>query len=278
MGLDLDRLKSILNQDHSYYGSMPAKYRTDSDIAPRACEIIASQFRRNMRVLDIGCGNGGTLLQNANRFDSALGVDNDTKHIELAENDRKTRQAGNVEFRLLDFLAERKALEPESFDFVYSERSPIGYDSFGVQAALRVLKPGGLIFCELIGELHHQEVKEVFGDHPRLSQTITVQDQMRVSMERNGVGIRFAANVIEKRIYPDVYEWLQFQCSIWAWGGGSLPRHDDPRLKLFAERNTTSSGEIVTTHHVAWVGGVKLSENPYPEFDQFQSHSKPHEK
>ena len=278
MELDLDRLKSILNQDHSYYGSMPAKYRTDSDIAPRACEIIASQFRPEMRVLDIGCGNGGTLVQNADRFDSALGVDNDSSHIELAEEALSTMKAGNVEFRLLDFLAEGESLEPESFDFVYSERSPIAYDSFGVQAALRVLKPGGLIFCELIGQLHHQEVKEVFGDHPRLSQTITVQDQMRVAMERNGVGIRFAANVIEKRIYPDVYEWLQFQCSIWAWGGGSLPRHDDPRLKLFAERNTTSSGEIVTTHHVAWVGGVKLCENPYPEFDQFQSHSKPHEK
>ncbi len=278
MDLDEDRLKSILNQEHSYYGSLPAKCRTDGNIAPRASEIIASQFRPKMRVLDIGCGNGGTLVQNADRFDSALGVDNDSSHIELAEEALRTTNAGNVEFRLLDFLAEGESLEPESFDFVYSERSPIGYDSFGVQAALRVLKPGGLIFCELIGELHHQEVREVFGGNTRLSQMITVQDQMRVSMERNGVGIRFAANVIEKRIYPDVYEWLQFQCSIWAWGGGSLPRYDDPRLRLFAERNAASSGEIVTTHHVTWVGGVKLSENPYPEFDQFQSHSKPHEK
>lgn len=265
MEIDQERLKSILNQEHSYYGSTPAKYRTDGNIAPRAREIIASQFHPEMRVLDIGCGSGGTLLQNANRIGSALGVDNDNTHIELAEKERETRQVRNVEFRLLDFLAEGNALEPESFDFVYSERSPIGYDSSGVQAALRVLKPGGLIFCELIGELHHQEVREVFGDRTRLSQTITVQDQMRVSMERNGVGIRFAADLIEKRIYPDVYEWLQFQCSIWAWAGGTLPSCDDPRLKLFAERNTTSSGEIETTHHVAWVGGVKLPENPYPE-------------
>ena len=87
---------------------------------------------------------------------------------------------------------------------------------------------------------------------------------MRVAMERNGVGIRFAADVVEKRIYPDVYEWLQFQCSIWAWGVGTLPRHDDPRIKLFAERNTTSTGEIETTHHVALVGGVRIPENSYP--------------
>ena len=43
---------------------------------------------------------------------------------------------------------------------------------------------------------------------------------MRVSMERSGVGIRFAADVFEKRIYPDIYEWLQFQCSIWGMGAG----------------------------------------------------------
>lgn len=265
MELDQKRLKSILNQDHSYYGSRPAKYRTDGNIAPRATEIIASQFHPEMRVLDIGCGNGGTLLENACRIDSALGVDNDPEHIELAEENRIARDVQNVEFRLLDFPTEGNALEPVSFDFVYSERSPIGYDSFGVRAALRILKPGGLIFCELIGELHHQEAREVFGDRTRLSQTITVQDQMRVAMERNGVGIRLAADVVEKRIYPDIYEWLQFQCSIWAWGGGSLPRYDDPRLKLFAERNTISSGEIETTHHVVWAGGVKLDENPYPE-------------
>lgn len=265
MEFDRDRLKSILNQEHSFYGSKPAKYRTDGHITPRASEVIASRFRREMRVLDIGCGNGATLLLNAERFGSALGVDNDPSHVELAEKGRAARQVQNVEFRRLDFLADGRVLEPESFDFVFSERAPIGYDSFGVRAALRVLKPGGLIFCELIGELHHQEVTEVFGDSIRLSQTITVQDQMRVSMERSGVGIRLAADVVEKRIYPDIYEWLQFQCSIWAWAGGTLPSCDDPRLKLFAERNTTSSGEIETTHHVAWVGGVKLPKNPYPE-------------
>ena len=107
MVLDEDRLKSILNQEHSYYGSRPAKCRTDSNIAPRASEIIASQFRPEMRVLDIGCGNGGTLVQNADRFDSALGVDNDPSHIELAEEAlRTTARQRNVEFRLLDFLAE----------------------------------------------------------------------------------------------------------------------------------------------------------------------------
>ncbi len=47
---------------------------------------------------------------------------------------------------------------------------------------------------------------------------------VRVAMERNGVGIRIAADMVS--------------------------------------RNATASGAIETTHHVVWVGGVKLAEPP----------------
>lgn len=40
---------------------------------------------------------------------------------------------------------------------------------------------------------------------------------------------------------------------------------------LFAERNTTPSGEIETTHHVVWVAGVKMTGDPYyQEFKHFE--------
>ena len=57
--------------------------------------------------------------------------------------------------------------------------------------------------------------------------------------------------------YPNIYEWLQFQCNIWSWLREPLPEPEDARFRLFAERNTVSTGEIVTTHHVTWVGGAK---------------------
>lgn len=40
---------------------------------------------------------------------------------------------------------------------------------------------------------------------------------------------------------------------------------------MFAERNSTASGEIETTHHVVWVGAVKLETLPYTEFQHFSS-------
>jgi len=221
-----------------------------------------------MRVIDIGCGSGATLLENGHRFASALGVDNDPTHIRLAEDALQKWAAANVEFRLFDFLDSVEELEPESFDFAFSERGPVGYNSFGIQAALRVLRPNGLLFSEMIGELHHQEVREIFGGGRRQVQMITASDQASVAMERNGVGVRIAADIVEKRYYPDIYEWLQFQCSIWVWRGGPLPPPDDDHFALFAERNTTPSGEIETTHHVVWAGGVKLEGASY--FDEFK--------
>ena len=270
MELDGDRLRAILEADHSYYGSHAPESRTDERLAPGASDFIASQLGPDMRVLDVGCGSGATLLENAHRFASGLGIDDDPAHIDLAQQALRQSGRANVEFRQLDFLEDGDALEPESFGFVFSERGPIGYDSYGIQAALRVLKDDGLLFCEMIGNLHHQEVAAVFGPGVPRNEMVRTMDQARVAMERNGVSIRIASEIVTKRYYPSIYDWLQFQCGIWAWGGGPLPSADDPRLALFAERYTTPSGEIETTHHVVWAGGVKrVGDSYYAERSYF---------
>ena len=263
MSLDHSRLEEILEADHSYYGSRPANYRNDTRLNASAPEFIARHFTPDMRVLDIGCGSGETLLQYSDRFREGVGVDYDADHIRLAEDALKASGVGNVTFRHVDFHQRGEDLVAESFDYVFSERGLAAYSTGVVQAALEVLGTGGLLFCEVIGDLHHQEVKELFGDGPRLHQSIRTSDQVRVALERCGVSIRIAADIVAKRYYPSIYEWLQFQCSIWAWSGGPLPSPEDERLRLFAERNTTPSGEIETTHHVVWVGGVKMASSPY---------------
>ena len=130
-----------------------------------------------MCVLDVGCGSGATLLKNGHRFASGLGIDDDPARIGLAEEALRRKGRSNVELRLLDFLEDGHELEPESFDFVFSERGPIGYDSYGIQAALRVLMDDGLLFREMIGNLHHQEVAGIFGPSLPLNQMIRTMGQ-----------------------------------------------------------------------------------------------------
>ncbi len=96
----------------------------------------------------------------------------------------------------------------------------------------------------------------MFGGRRR--QPVSVLDTVSVAFERGGVDIRIAASLISRRYYPDIYEWLKSQCSIWAWSGTPLPAPDDPRLELFARR-AADRGRIATTHHVVVVGGAKVA-------------------
>ena len=254
MDLDRERVAEVLARPHSFYGSGKTKWRIDSRLNPGTRTFIGSQFTSEMNVLDVGCGDGATLIENAGRFAHGTGIDPDPEHLHLAQ-----AAAGNVanltfhESTLGDFVATATA---DSYDFVYTERGPFGYSPDTVGTALSLVKPGGLLFAEVIGDLHHQEVREVFGG-ARFNVLMSVADQTRVAFTRAGVDVRIAADVVSKRYYPDVYSWLEFQCGIWAWSGTSFPEPDDQRLELFVRRNTTPDGEIETTHHVTWIGGIK---------------------
>lgn len=257
MTLDLDRIRAILDAPHTFYGSEQAPVVKDMRLNPGTRDFIGTQLDLTMRVLDIGCGNGETLLIHSHRFQTGIGIDIDPAHIRLAQESQQARGIANVEFLLLDVLTVGERFEQDTFDFVFSQRGPLGFDPVGLQAVLRVLRSDGLLFCELIGDAHHKEARELFEPRPRWNQVAHTRERARVIMEQNGINVRLAADIISKRYYPDIYAWLEFQCAIWAWLGMPLPTADDPRLAWFAERNRTSTGAIETTHHVVWVAGVK---------------------
>jgi SAM-dependent methyltransferase len=257
MLLDQDRIRAILKAEHSYYGGRDIPIRRDVRWVPFWENLIAPQLSPAMRVLDVGCGNGHFLLELSPGFHTGLGIDNDPEHIQLAEEAKRAEGTKNVEFLLLDFPREIAQLQPESFDMVVSFRGPVSDTSESIQAALRLLRPDGLLFCEEIGELHDREVKEIFGDGSHGKQILPRVAEVRELVEQNGFDVRLAADTFTKWIYPDIYAWLQYQYNLWTWLEVPLPEPDDPRISLFAERNTTTTGEIATTHHVVWVAGVK---------------------
>lgn len=259
MPLDQNRLRAILNKELSYYGAHDAAIRKDGRLNLSPSDFLATQVEPSMRILDIGCGNGNTLLSFNDRFLAGVGIDNDPKHIQLAREARREMAVENVEFLLLDFPKEIDQLEPESFDVVLSNLGPVGDSALNIQAALRLLKPYGLILCAEIGELHQPEASELFGHPLRGNQVIHISEQLRTWMVQCGVDIRLTADIVAKWYYPNIYEWFFYQCALWTWLGVALPAPEDPRIELFAERNTIATGEIETTHHVVWVAGVKQS-------------------
>jgi SAM-dependent methyltransferase len=257
MKIDQDRIQTILQAEHAYYGSRDIPIRRDVRWIPMWDNLIAPQLLPTMRVLDVGCGSGTFLLELHASFQSGLGIEYDPEHIRIAEEEKRQLGVENVEFRLMEFPQESTQLQPESFDFLISLRGPVPDNPENLQAALRLLRPEGLIFCEEIGENHDHEVRQVFANqHNNLPIEPPVK-ALSLALERQGVSVRLAADIFTKWHFPDVYAWLEYQCNLWTWLGVSLPKPDDPRIAQFAERNTVATGEIETTHHVAWVAGVK---------------------
>ena len=145
----------------SYYGRGDIPIRIDRRWKPYWQNMIAPQLSPAMRVLDVGCGNGGFLLELNASFHTGLGIDNDPKHIQMAQEAKRAEGVNNVDFLLLDYPGEIARLEPESFDMVVSLRGPLA-DAEGIQSAYHLLCPDGLLYCEEIGELHQKEKMEIF--------------------------------------------------------------------------------------------------------------------
>ena len=151
MTLDRDRIRAIADAEHSYYGTRRATVRHDGRLS-RHRRLRDGQVSPTMRVLDIGCGNGETLLEHSDCFHDGVGIDIDPAHIEMAREAKRTQGIENVEFLLLDFPREIERLQPESFDMVYSQRG-MDITPASFEAAVRLLRPDGLFFVEEIGEL-----------------------------------------------------------------------------------------------------------------------------
>jgi len=260
MQIDQDRIRAILKDKHSYYGYHDIPIRNDHRWKLGWDDYIAPQLSTKMRVLDVGCGNGEFLMDLNANFYYGLGIDNDPEHIKLAEAAKLARGIRNVDFLLLDYPQDIDQLQPESFDLVVSLRGPVPDTTESLQAAFRLLRTDGMIYCDEIAELHQKEIVEIFERSSHEQGMPRKVDEVRAMLEHNGFEVRLAADFFAKWYYPDVYAWAEYISNLWTWLGIPLPEPDDPRIGLFAERNTIVTGEIETTHHVAIVAGVKKRE------------------
>jgi SAM-dependent methyltransferase len=258
MQLDLNRIQSILDGQHSYYGGgeLPRRYDTRWDPGNYS-DFIARQLTPSMRVLDVGCGKGHILMEMRHSFQHALGIDTDAEFLQMAEEAKSAENIQNIDFLLLDYPRDAGRLESESFDMVISIRGPLPDSVEGFQHARRLLRPDGMLFCTEIAELHYKEVDEVFGDPAHKKVPISRMAEVRGLMAQNGFDVRLAADILDRMYFPNVYVWLEYICNIWSWLGIPLPTADDPRIALFAEQNTIATGEVGMTGHVCWVAGVK---------------------
>ncbi len=118
--------------------------RYDRQLAPFAAELLrAAAIGSAERVLDVGCGCGGTTMLAANAAKEAHGVDISAPMLDHARTRAAAAKIANVQFHQAD--AQTQAFEPASFDVAISRFGVMFFDDPDAAFAniARALRPGG---------------------------------------------------------------------------------------------------------------------------------------
>jgi ubiquinone/menaquinone biosynthesis C-methylase UbiE len=133
----------------AYYRNRSLDFAEAYSLVPDIEGVLQKGMNAADRVLDIGCGDGHSLINNASLFKEGIGYDDSEYIINLAIASAEKARATNVRF--INGKAISLPFTDEYFDFIYSERGPIGHADSTFIEALRVLKDKGRIFYETGG-------------------------------------------------------------------------------------------------------------------------------
>lgn len=126
---------------------------------PNFFEYIKKNANKNFKVLDLGCGSGEFTIKFSPFFKQIIGIDPFKEYLETAE--KQKGKAKNVTFQIAD--GKNLPFKNEYFDIIYSSRGPLSLNKEFMRESFRVLKKGGLMIEETIGEKDKIELKKIFG-------------------------------------------------------------------------------------------------------------------
>jgi SAM-dependent methyltransferase len=247
--VNYERIAKIIEELHpldeyqAYYVKDTVRCERIGPLVPPIPAILRSAMGSCPRILDVGCGNGHTLLDNADAFERGIGLDDSEYMLTTATTARKARGIRNVEFTYGKAIA--LPLDSASFDLVFSQRGPLGHHDGTLVEALRVLRPGGLILVETGGG---------FG---------TLQTE-KARFEGQGVEIQLAATFAEKLVFPDCYEFFRHYCVSWcSYEAARAMRATDRATvdKILADATDTDGSPCFRWSRIL-IGGRKVKDQP----------------
>lgn len=161
---------------------------------PDFFKLLRKNINKKDAVLDIGCGSGELTLRLAGHCKKIIGVDCYDEYIKTAKIDKKEKKILNAFFKIVD--ARNLQFKDEQFDVVYSSRGPVSANQNFFKEAVRVLKRGGLLIEETIGETNKIELKKIFKRGQNYPIKIKKEDSVNKLVKKLGAELVYSENFI----------------------------------------------------------------------------------
>ncbi len=216
---------------------------------PNFLKLIKKYSGNNLKALDLGCGSGELTIQLASSFKEIIGVDYTPEYIETAEKDRKKYNIENIKFIKGD--AQNLPFKDDAFDIIYSSRGPLSADYNFMKESLRVLKKGGLLIEETIGENDKLEIKKIFGRGQNYPSKENKIEAVKDLLKLGGAVLLFSKEYTYYTSFKieEVIELLERAPIIEDFNA----EKDKELLKKLEEQLKTTRGIILSSHRLHWV-------------------------
>ena len=216
---------------------------------PNFFEYLKKFANKNFRILDLGCGSGELTLKLFSFFKEIVGIDPFEDYIKSAEKIKKSFEAKNVIFKVAD--GKYLPFEDGYFDIVFSSRGPLSANIDFIRESFRVLKKGGLMIEETIGEKDKIELKKNFGRGQNYPYQETKLESVKKLLTQSGMKLVESKYFEFYQVYSsinDVVEILE--------RAPIIPNFDITKDKSHLEeidKKLNHKGIKLSSHRLFWV-------------------------
>ena len=211
--------------------------------------LVKRYANKKLKALDLGCGSGELAIKLAPYFKQITGIDLFEEYLLTARKEARSKKIKNLEFIKAD--AQKLPFANDVFDIIYCSRGPLSQNLKLISESLRVLKRGGLIIEETIGERDKVELKKIFGRGQNYPIRRIRSDSIKKLLLKTKAKLIFLKSFIFWQSFPSIQAVIELLERTPIIPGFDLKKDKAAIIKL-SERLTTKKGIILSSHRLHW--------------------------
>lgn len=220
---------------------------------PNFFQYVRKFANKNFIALDLGCGSGELTLKFSRLFKGVFGIDPFIGYIDSANKQKRKARIKNVTFSVAD--GKSLPFRDGYFDVIISSRGPLSSDVDFLRESFRVLKVGGLMVEETIGEKDKKELKKIFKRGQGFPIRGTKIGSVRRLLKQSGMKFVESKQFVFFQIYPSIESVVEV-----LERAPIIPCFDklkDKKCVELVDKKLNRGGIMLSSHRLHWVAEKK---------------------